>query len=67
MPFVMQHWYVRPYQAGTGQLLPDGSINFATGEALITFTWAAVYITLGIITAKVIRNGYNPGAKARNA
>ncbi len=66
MPFVMLHWYVRPYQTGTGQLLPDGSIDFATGEAFVTLTWAAIYIPLGFITAKVIRNSYSPGAKVRN-
>jgi sodium/pantothenate symporter len=66
MPFVMLRWYVRPYQAGTGELLQDGSINFATGEAIIALTWAAVYIPLGLITARVIRSSYSPGAKLKN-
>lgn len=53
-PFVMQHWYVHPCQAGTG-------------ETFNTFTWTAVYITLGLTTAKIICDEYNPGAKIRNA
>jgi sodium/pantothenate symporter len=36
MPLVMQRWYVLPYQRGTGAILPDGSINRATGEALLS-------------------------------
>jgi sodium/pantothenate symporter len=54
----MQHWYVKPYQRGTGELLPDGSINWATGEALLSLSWAAVYVPLGLIAYKVIRSNY---------
>jgi sodium/pantothenate symporter len=60
MPFVMLHWYVRPYQRGAGQLLADGSINWATGEALLSLSWALLYIPLGLITYRVIRNHYSP-------
>ena len=67
MPFVMAHFYVRPYQAGTGELMADGSINWSTGEALLCFGWAAVYIPLGLITANIIWRSYSPGAQARNS
>lgn len=66
MPFVMQTWYVKPYQRGTGQLMPDGSINWATGEAILTITWALLYIPMGYITYRVIKNSYSPGAREVN-
>ena len=66
MPFVMQHWYVQPYQRGAGQLMPDGSIDWSTGEALISFTWALLYVPLGIIVWFVIRRSYSPAAVERN-
>ena len=59
MPFVLQHWYVRPYQRGTGQLLADGSINWATGEAILSLSWAMLYIPLGLIVYRVIRKTYS--------
>lgn len=66
MPFVMQHWYVVPYQRGTGQLMADGSINWATGEAILSITWALLYVPLGLITYRVIRLSYSPGARRCN-
>lgn len=66
MPFVMQHWYVVPYQRGTGQLMADGSINWATGEAILSITWALLYVPLGLITYRVIRRSYSPGARRCN-
>ena len=62
MPFVMQRWYVKPYQRGTGEILADGSINWATGEALFTLTWAILYIPLGLIAYRVIRRSYGAAA-----
>jgi hypothetical protein len=63
MPFVMQHWYVKPYQRGTGELLADGSINWLTGEALLSLSWALLYIPLGLITLRIIRAHYSPGKR----
>jgi len=60
MPFVVQHWYVKPYQRGTGEILPDGSINWATGEALLSLSWAVLYIPLGLVAYRVIRRAYDP-------
>jgi Na+/proline symporter len=67
MPFVMQRWYVRPYQRASGELLADGSINWATGEALLSLSWAIVYIPVGLVVYKVIRDSYRPGARRSNA
>jgi sodium/pantothenate symporter len=66
MPFVMQHWYVKPYQRGTGQIMADGSINWATGEAVLSVGWALLYVPLGLITYRVIRRSYSPGAKRKS-
>lgn len=60
MPFVMQHWYVRPYQRGTGQLGDDGSIDWSTGEALLSLSWAVIYIPLGVLVLRTIRKSYSP-------
>lgn len=62
MPFVMQHWYVEPYQRGTGEIMPDGSINWATGEAILSLSWALLYVPLGVVAYKMIRNAYRPDA-----
>lgn len=60
MPFVLQYWYVRPYQRGTGQLDADGSLHFWTGEMILTYTWPLVYIPLGLLTWYVVRRSYGP-------
>jgi len=60
MPFAMVNFYVVPYQAGTGALLPDGSINWFTGEAFLAVSWAAVYIPLALISAYMVRRMYSP-------
>ncbi len=63
MPFVLTNYYVIPYQAATGQLLADGSVNWASGEALLTLTFAALYIPLGLISAVVVWRRYSPRAR----
>lgn len=60
MPFVLLHWYVRPYQSATGTLLPDGGIDLLTGEALFAMSWFVVYVALGIYAMRVIRDDYVP-------
>lgn len=60
MPFIMQHWYVKPYQRGSGQLLADGSIDWSTGEALLSLSWPVVWIPVGLLTFWMIRADYAP-------
>jgi len=67
MPFVMRHYYVLPYQRGTGELLPDGSINWATGEALYSLSWPFIYVPLGILVWRMTRNSYDPARAAENS
>jgi Na+/proline symporter len=60
MPAALIHYYVIPYQTGAGQLLADGSINWASGEAILALSSAVLYIPLGLISAKVIWHRYRP-------
>ena len=38
MPILLIQFYVIPYQIGTGEILTDGSVNWATGEAIIALS-----------------------------
>ncbi|MDJ0879169.1 MAG: sodium:solute symporter family protein, partial [Halieaceae bacterium] len=58
IPVLMINFYVIPYQRATGQLLADGSLNWATGEVIISLTTPFIYVTLGLIAARVIRHRY---------
>jgi Na+/proline symporter len=60
MPFLMLKYYVIPYQIGTGQISPDGSVNWYTGEALITLTVFILHVPLALMAMKVIRDRYDP-------
>lgn len=63
MPFLMLKYYVIPYQTGTGEILPDGSVNWNTPEALITLTVFMLHVPLALMAMKVIWNRYNPGSE----
>jgi len=63
MPFWMLNYYVIPYQIGTGEILPDGSVNWATPEALITLTVFALHVPLALMAMKVIWDRYHPQTK----
>ncbi len=58
IPVLMINFYVIPYQRATGQLLADGSLNWNTGEVLVSLTTPVIYIALGLIAARVIRHRY---------
>jgi Na+/proline symporter len=60
MPLLLLYYYVIPYQRGTGELLADGSINWAHGEALIVLALPVLFVPLGLFTAKAIRQRYMP-------
>jgi sodium/pantothenate symporter len=63
MPFLLITYYVRPYQATTGTLSADGSLDWFAGETILAMSWAALYILLGIFAIRVIRNTYAPSAE----
>jgi Na+/proline symporter len=60
MPFLLINYYVRPYQSATGSLSTDGSLDWLTGEAVLSMSWGVVYISLGVFAIRYIRNAYSP-------
>jgi len=62
MPWFLLEQYLRPYQAATGQLLPDGSIDVRTGEFAVVASWVALWFTLGLFSIWYIRRSYAPAA-----
>jgi sodium/pantothenate symporter len=60
MPFLLLQYYVIPYQIGTGEISPDGSVNWNTGEALITLTIFLLHVPLALMAMKVIWDRYDP-------
>ena len=68
IPFIMLHFYVAPYQRGTGQITESGGINWATGEAIITFAAPLLYIPLGMLAYWMIKRDYGrvPGRALSN-
>jgi Na+/proline symporter len=60
MPLLLLTYYVIPYQIGTGEISPDGSVNWNTGEALITLTIFMLHVPLALMAMKVIRDRYDP-------
>jgi sodium/pantothenate symporter len=67
MPFAMTHYYVIPYQRGTGELMANGSVNWQTGEAWFGISSGLVFIPLGFFAAIMIWRSYNPNAKVEKA
>ncbi len=60
MPLLLLKYYVIPYQIGTGEISPDGSVNWNTGEALITLTIFLLHVPLALMAMKVIWDRYHP-------
>lgn len=59
MPFLLINYYVKPYQTGIGTRLADGSVDLTTGESILALMTAPVFITLGLIVARVVRSRYD--------
>jgi Na+/proline symporter len=64
MPFLLLNFYVVPYQIGTGEILPDGTVNWNTVEALITLTVFMLHVPLALMAMKVIWDRYNPQTRS---
>lgn len=63
MPLLALNFYIIPYQRGSGQLLPDGGINWATGEAIIALTSPLLFVPLGVFSIWMIRRDYGSNNK----
>lgn len=60
MPWFLFQQYLRPYQAATGQLLSDGSVNFRTGEFALIASWVIIWCSLGLFSIWYIHRSYSP-------
>lgn len=58
MPILIIWFYIRPFQAASGMLDADGSINWLTGEVALASGWFLLYVTLGVFAIRVIRGSY---------
>ena len=58
MPWFLLEQYLRPYQAATGQLLPDGSVNVYTGEFAVVASWVVLWTAAGLFSVWYIRRSY---------
>lgn len=61
MPALLLHWYVLPYQRGSGVVSADGSINWSQAEPWFAFGPALLFVPLGLIATVVIWRRYSPG------
>ncbi len=60
MPACLTYWYVLPYQAATGHLMPDGSLNWMTGEMGLMASWVVIWLAVGLFAIRYIRRAYSP-------
>jgi sodium/pantothenate symporter len=60
MPLLLLKFYVIPYQVGTGEILPNGSLNWDTPEALISLGAFFLHVPLAILAMRVIWRRYSP-------
>ena len=58
MPWFLFEQYLRPYQAATGQLQADGSVNIYTGEFAVVASWVVLWTTAGLFSIWYIRRSY---------
>ena len=65
MPFLLLHFYVKPYQRGSGSILSGDALNWGEAEPWIAFGPAALFIPLGLIATVTIWRRYRPASKAR--
>ena len=59
IPACLTVWYVKPYQAATGQLMPDGSLNLMTGEMGLMVSWTVIWLAVGLFSIRYIKRAYS--------
>ncbi|EEB79076.1 transporter, SSS family [marine gamma proteobacterium HTCC2148] len=60
MPLLLLHYYVIPYQQGKEELAASGGVNWGQGEALIVIAIPCLFVPLGLLASRVIRQRYLP-------
>lgn len=61
MPLAYHRWYIAPYQAATGQLLADGSMDWFTGEVLVNLLTPLWMIPAGLLLVWTLKKSYGLG------
>jgi hypothetical protein len=64
MPWLLLHYYVRPYQTAAGFLHTGGALNWERLEPWFALGPAVLHIPLGILAWHVIRHRYTPRVSA---
>ncbi|MDG1066746.1 MAG: sodium:solute symporter family protein [Luminiphilus sp.] len=64
MPWLLLHYYVRPYQTAAGFLHYGGALNWERLEPWFALAPAVLHIPLGILAWHVIRHRYTPKVSA---
>ena len=64
MPWLLLHYYVRPYQTAAGFLHYGGALNWERLEPWFALGPALLHIPLGILAWHVIRHRYTPKVSA---
>ncbi len=64
-PWFLLEQYLKPYQAATGQLMSDGSLNIWTGEFAAIAAWVLIWFAVGLFSIGYIRRSYSPAAAAQ--
>jgi Na+/proline symporter len=64
MPWLLLHYYVRPYQTAAGFLHSGGALNWERLEPWFALGPAVLHIPLGILAWYVIRQRYTPKVNA---
>ena len=64
MPWLLLHYYVRPYQTAAGFLHHGGALNWERLEPWFALGPAVLHIPLGILAWHVIRHRYIPKVSA---
>ena len=64
MPWLLLHYYVRPYQTAAGFLHSGGALNWERLEPWFALGPAVLHIPLGILAWHVIRHRYTPRVSA---
>ena len=60
MPFLLLHFYVKPYQRGSATIRTGDALNWSEIEPWIAFGPAVVFIPLGLLAGVTIWRRYRP-------
>lgn len=60
VPLAYHRWYIKPYQAITGQLAEDGSMRWFSGEVMVNLLTTLWMVPLGLLLYWILKKSYRP-------